>query len=230
MLKLYVESEALIFPSLKRYAAALSKFINILRKIVYEVSAVRDTLKSLLHNKTQAKFVNLLRPILEDLSADIEILICILNEHMGLGSGFTIRILPAAVYLSLDSVIHAIFSPFYGSSNITSIGSLVSSDQNMTYSSPRLASSRFHEIDINGDFDKKDHRYVEHNSRDHKISFMLHRRNLYRKNLHTAEDGIFFGSSIGVEKAGHRDVDVERGGDKTSNTEVHLIIHFFLFS
>ena len=138
-----------------------------MRNVVFEVSSIRDTFKSLLHNKTQAKFVDLLRPILEDLNADIEILIFILDEHMGVGSEFTVRILPAVVRSSWDSFC----SLFYGSSKSVSVGSAISSD-NMI-SSPRVLSSRFHEIDINGDVEKKDHRYIEHNSKDHKIKNMI---------------------------------------------------------
>jgi hypothetical protein len=221
MLKLFVESEALIFPSLKRYAAALTKFISILRNIVYEVSSVRDTLKSLLHNKTQAKFVDLLRPILEDLSADIEILIYILNEHMGVDSGFTVRVLPAAFYSSWDSIC----ALFCGSSNSTSISSSMSSEINMLSSSQKLPSTRCHEIDISGDVEMRDHRYIEHNLRDRKTRNMSKRRNLYQEGKHTAEERAFISPGNGGEKP--HNGDVESGGREKSNiTEVrpHLFI------
>jgi hypothetical protein len=218
MLKLFVESEALIFPSLKRYAAALTKFISILRNIVYEVSSVRDTLKSLLHNKTQAKFVDLLRPILEDLSTDIEILIYILNEHMGVGSGFTVRVLPAAFYSSW----YSICALFCGSPNSTSIGSSMTGEINMLSSSQKLPSTRCHEIDINGDIEKKDHRYIEHNLRDRKIKNMSNRRNLYQEGKHTAEERAFISPGNGGEKL--HNGDVESGGTSSfSSSNTHKI-------
>jgi hypothetical protein len=220
MLKLFVESEALIFPSLKRYAAALSKFISILRNIVYEVSSVRDTLKSLLHNKTQAKFVDLLRPILEDLSADIEILIYILNEHIGVGSRFTVRILPAAFHSSWDSMVSAISALFYSPSKGPTIVSSISGERDMTSSPQRLHSTRNHEIDISGDAERKDHEYKKHNLRDRKIRNMSNRRNLYQEDMHTAEERIFFSPSNGGEKIPHGDVEKGGGGEKINTTEV----------
>lgn len=212
MLKLFVESEALIFRSLKRYAAALTKFISILRNIVYEVSSVRDTLKSLLHNKTQAKFVNLMRPILEDLSADIEILIYILKEHVGVDSEFTVRVFPAAFYSSWDSIC----ALFCGSSNSTSIGNSMTSEINMLSSSQKLPSTRCHEIDISGDVEMRDHIYIEHNLRDHKTRNMSKRRNLYKEGKHTAEERAFISPGNGGEKL--HNGDVESGGREESNT------------
>jgi len=200
MLKLFVESEALIFPSLKRYAAALSKFISILKNIVYEVSSVRDTLKSLLHNKTQAKFVDLLRPILEDLSADIEILIYILNEHIGVGSGFTIRIFPIAM-------VRAISALFYSPSINSATGSASFSEKNIPSSPQRLHSTRCHEIDISGDDEKKDYEYKKYNLRDRKIRNMSDRRNLYQEGMHTAEERTFF-----TEERTFHHGDIEKGG------------------
>ena len=102
LLKGYVENESLLFHKLHPFAPALSKFINIVRSIISEISSVRDNLDSLLNNKTQAKFVELLRPILGNLGADIEIVNYILNEH--LTTSFHIRIYPSFVYAFWESM------------------------------------------------------------------------------------------------------------------------------
>lgn len=95
-LKTFVESEALVFHKLQPFGPALGQFIEIIRLVVDEISSVRDNLDSLLHNRTQAKFVEILRPILGNLGADIEIVICIADEH--LTSAFNIKVYPEFMY------------------------------------------------------------------------------------------------------------------------------------
>lgn len=96
VLKSFVENEALVFHKLEFFGPALGDFIKIVLLIMDEISSVRDNLDVLLHNRTQAKFVEILRPILGNLGADIEIVICIADEH--LTSNFNIRIYPDFVY------------------------------------------------------------------------------------------------------------------------------------
>ena len=100
LLKGYVESEALVFHKLQLFAPALSKYIDIVRLIVSEITSMRENLNYLVHNKTQAKFVEVLRPILGNLGADIEIINFIISEH--LTTTFHIRIYPNFVYTLWD--------------------------------------------------------------------------------------------------------------------------------
>lgn len=104
LLKTFVETEALVFFPLFRFGPALGKFINVVSKIVFQIIAIREILERLLHNKTQAKFVKFLKPSLEDLSADMEILVFMVDEYMGIGTSFTIRVYPTFIYILYDQL------------------------------------------------------------------------------------------------------------------------------
>jgi hypothetical protein len=154
---------------LERYSEALAIITTIARKIVIQISSVRETFDFLLHNKTQANFVKILRPILESLSGDMEIVVSIINEYAGVRSKFTIRVYPAFIYSGLDFFNKKLFFSFFtfftdertnsdkyvdtGVRVRSNTGFISGKDTNKAYDmnniENRLLSSRYHEMDIN---------------------------------------------------------------------------------
>ena len=101
VLKSYVESEALVFHNLQLLCPALDTFIDTVRRIISEITSIRDVLDSLLHNRTQAKFVQIFRPMLSNLGADVEILLFIVDEHLTFS--YNVLIYPHFVYAAWTS-------------------------------------------------------------------------------------------------------------------------------
>ena len=191
VLKSFVESEALVFHKLEFFGPALGDFIKIVLLIMDEISSVRDNLDVLLHNRTQAKFVEILRPILGNLGADIEIVICIADEH--LTSNFNIRIYPDFVYQAwasltygggclFDCLLHCKLSGNNTSSASTSTSS--SSPDNRASISQRM--SRKDSSDENNQATAS--RYFDSSSRSIKMKSMYDRRKFFRGSLSVPEE------------------------------------------
>lgn len=189
VLKSFVENEALVFHKLEFFGPALGDFIKIVLLIMDEISSVRDNLDVLLHNRTQAKFVEILRPILGNLGADIEIVICIADEH--LTSNFNIRIYPDFVYKAwsyfiygggclFDCLLHCKRS----GNNSASTSTSTSSPDNRASMSQRI--SRKDSSDENNQATAS--RYFDSSSRSIKMKSMYDRRKFFRGSFLVPEE------------------------------------------
>jgi hypothetical protein len=189
VLKSFVENEALVFHKLEFFGPALGDFIKIVLLIMDEISSVRDNLDVLLHNRTQAKFVEILRPILGNLGADIEIVICIADEH--LTSNFNIRIYPDFVYKAWSSFIYGggcLFDCLLhckrSGNNSASTSTSTSSPDNRASMSQRI--SRKDSSDENNQATAS--RYFDSSSRSIKMKSMYDRRKFFRGSFLVPEE------------------------------------------
>jgi hypothetical protein len=229
VLKSFVENEALVFHKLEFFGPALGDFIKIVLLIMDEISSVRDNLDVLLHNRTQAKFVEILRPILGNLGADIEIVICIADEH--LTRNFNIRIYPDFVYKAwsyfiygggclFDCLLHCKRSGNNSALTITS----TSSPDNRASMSQRM--SRKDSSDENNQATAS--RYFDSSSRSIKMKCMYDRRKFFRGSFlipEEEEEKLFCPDSIHHEK--EDEFHVEAAIPKQKN---QVIIFLFYIS
>jgi hypothetical protein len=214
-LKSFVESEALVFHKLQPFGPALGKFTETVRLIVDEISSVRDNLDSLLHNRTQAKFVEILRPILGNLGADIDIVICIAEEH--LTRAYNIRIYPTFVYRAWEATNYAVELCF---DCLLNCRMPPSSSQESRVSSPQRMSSRKESADES--YQATATRYFDSTSKSIKMKSMNDRRNFFKVSPRLEDEeveNLMFQANRERERDGER--DLEKGPTALRrNTEV----------
>ena len=222
MLKSYVESEALVFHKLQPFGSALGKFTDTVRLIVDEISSVRDNLDSLLHNRTQAKFVEILRPILGNLGADIEIVICIAEEH--LTSAYNVRIYPTFVYSAWEALNNAVELFFDCLLNCRMLSNSSHYNQESRASSPQRNSSRKEAADES--YQATATRYFDSTSKSIKMKSMTDRRNFFKKSPRSdfeEEENLMFREMTERDRDG--EIDIEKGSTAQRRTsEVRIRI------
>lgn len=221
MLKSYVESEALVFHKLEFFGPALGNFIKTVLLIMDEISSVRDNLDVLLHNRTQAKFVEILRPILGNLGADIEIVICIADEH--LTSNFNIRIYPDFIYRGWSCLTYSAGCLFDCILKRKLPGNSTNSSQD-TRASASLSqkiSSRKEPADENNQSTAS--RYFDSSSRSIKMKSMYDRRNFFK----VSSTGLEEEENLFVRDNTHDEKDEEIHVEAAPRKKMQVITHFF---
>jgi hypothetical protein len=207
VLKSFAESEALVFHKLQPFGPALGKFTETVRLIVDEISSVRDNLDTLLHNRTQAKFVEILRPILGNLGADIEIVICIAEEH--LTSAYNIRIYPTFVYTASEAMNYAVELFFDCLLNCRIPSNSSQYSQESRVSSPQRMSSRKESVDES--YQATATRYFDSSSKSIKMKSMNDRRNFFKVSPRLEDEeveNLMFQANRERERDGERDLEM----------------------